>query len=91
MYIFNFCLFVLDIDEYTGNPCDINAACLNTNGSYECTCMREMGNHVQVIGFLCILQSGEEITDYQFHSTQFLSPHSISLLLQFPPGDIVGC
>lgn len=23
MYIFNFCLFVLDIDEYTGNPCDI--------------------------------------------------------------------
>lgn len=90
MYIFNFCLFVLDIDEYTGNPCDINAACLNTNGSYECTCMREMGNHVQVIG-LCILQSGEEITDYQFHRTQFLSPHSISLLLQFPPGDIVGC
>lgn len=38
MYIFNLFLFVLDIDECADNPCDINAACLNANGSYECTC-----------------------------------------------------
>ena len=38
MYIFKLFLFVLDIDECAGNPCDINAACLNTNGSYECSC-----------------------------------------------------
>ena len=28
----------LDIDECATNPCDVNAACLNTNGSYECSC-----------------------------------------------------
>ena len=28
----------IDIDECTANPCDANAACLNTNGSFECTC-----------------------------------------------------
>ena len=31
-------LFLLDIDECAANPCDVNAACLNTNGSYECSC-----------------------------------------------------
>ena len=31
-------LFLLDIDECEANPCDVNAACLNTNGSYECSC-----------------------------------------------------
>lgn len=30
--------FMLDIDECAANPCDVNAACLNTNGSYECSC-----------------------------------------------------
>ena len=29
---------LLDIDECVINPCDVNAACLNTNGSYECSC-----------------------------------------------------
>ena len=38
MYIFDLFLLVLDIDECAGNPCDVNAACLNTNGSYECSC-----------------------------------------------------
>ena len=38
MYIFNLFLFLLDIDECAGNPCDNNAVCLNTNGSYECSC-----------------------------------------------------
>ena len=28
----------IDIDECTTNPCDVNAACSNTNGSFECTC-----------------------------------------------------
>ena len=31
-------LFLLDVDECAINPCDVNAACLNTNGSYECSC-----------------------------------------------------
>ena len=30
-------LFV-DIDECSDNPCDTNAACKNSDGSYECTC-----------------------------------------------------
>ena len=28
----------IDIDECTINPCDANAACLNTNGSFDCAC-----------------------------------------------------
>ena len=28
----------IDIDECTTNPCDANAACLNTNGSFDCAC-----------------------------------------------------
>ena len=28
----------IDIDECTTSPCDVNAACSNTNGSFECTC-----------------------------------------------------
>lgn len=36
MYISD--LFLLDIDECEANPCDVNAACLNTNGSYVCSC-----------------------------------------------------
>ena len=33
-----FLLPLLDVDECFVNPCDVNAACLNTNGSYECSC-----------------------------------------------------
>lgn len=38
MYRLDLFLFVLDIDECVANPCDVNAACLNTNGSYQCSC-----------------------------------------------------
>ena len=27
-----------DIDECLSDPCNTNATCLNTNGSFECTC-----------------------------------------------------
>ena len=27
-----------DIDECSGDPCDSNATCNNTDGSYTCTC-----------------------------------------------------
>ena len=38
MDILDLLLLLLDIDECATNPCDVNAACLNTNGSYECSC-----------------------------------------------------
>ncbi|XP_032890619.1 epidermal growth factor-like protein 6 [Amblyraja radiata] len=28
----------IDIDECNSSPCHVNATCLNTNGSYDCTC-----------------------------------------------------
>ena len=31
-------LLLPDIDECLASPCDDNAACLNTDGSYECAC-----------------------------------------------------
>jgi hypothetical protein len=31
-------LFFTDIDECVSNPCDVNAACENTDGSFICTC-----------------------------------------------------
>ena len=34
----NVFLFLPDIDECLASPCDDNAACLNTDGSYECSC-----------------------------------------------------
>jgi hypothetical protein len=27
-----------DIDECAATPCDVNAACVNTDGSFTCTC-----------------------------------------------------
>ena len=76
------------------NPCDINAACFNANGSYECTYRPGFegdgesctGNRLLVY---CSCKPGGDMKDrvvrrdQQVRSTQFLSPHSISLLL--PP------
>ena len=31
------CIFI-DIDECKSTPCDKNAACVNTDGSFTCTC-----------------------------------------------------
>ena len=31
-------LFSIDIDECKSTPCDKNAACVNTDGSFTCTC-----------------------------------------------------
>ena len=33
-----FVVLFLDIDECLGNPCDRNAICSNTAGSFSCTC-----------------------------------------------------
>lgn len=36
--VFCFEFLYSDIDECLASPCDDNAACLNTDGSYECSC-----------------------------------------------------
>lgn len=34
------CFFLVDVDECAvGSDCDEHASCLNTNGSYVCTCI----------------------------------------------------
>ena len=39
-FIFEISLNLLpDIDECLTNSCDVKAECLNTNGSYECSCV----------------------------------------------------
>ena len=39
-YVFGCCFSLLDIDECKLNTdeCDINASCIDTEGSYQCTC-----------------------------------------------------
>ena len=32
-------LMLLDVDECSSNPCDPNAVCANTAGSFTCACM----------------------------------------------------
>ena len=37
--IASYAWIIIDIDECsTGTPCDTNAACTDTDGSYDCTC-----------------------------------------------------
>ena len=44
-------LVILDIDECASYfPCDINADCINTNGSYKCICNE---NYIEENG-ICI-------------------------------------
>lgn len=39
-YFFLCCFFVFtDIDECFSMPCGNNSVCLNTNGSFECSCL----------------------------------------------------
>ena len=52
-----FC-FLLDIDECASSPCDKNATCQNTFGSYVCTCNPGYaGDGKRCGGELALLQS----------------------------------
>lgn len=102
MYIFNLFLFVLDIDECAVNPCDVKAACLNTNGLYECSCRRGFeGDGESCTGNRLLVNSsckpcgdkrqrGGEIGDWQEQCTQLLPPHSLFFLLQPSTGNPCG-
>ena len=37
-YFVKYLTFVKDVDECDSNPCDNNAACTDTEGSFTCTC-----------------------------------------------------
>ena len=55
-------VLISDIDECLSDPCDANATCVNTNGSFVCTC----DNHFSGNGFNCtrVCENG-----YQLNTT----------------------
>ena len=50
---------IADVDECSGSPCDNNAACSNSDGSFTCTCNDGFTGD----GSTC---TGEIIQDHQF-------------------------
>ena len=52
---------ISDVDECLSNPCDTVATCMNTNGSFVCTC----DNHFSGDGFNCtrVCENGYQLDD----------------------------
>ena len=52
---------ISDIDECLSNPCDTNATCVNTNGSFVCTC----DNHFSGDGINCtrVCENGYQLNE----------------------------
>ena len=52
---------LLDVDECLSNPCDTYATCMNTNGSFVCTC----DNHFSGDGFNCtrVCENGYQLDE----------------------------
>ena len=74
-------IFFLDTDECLESPCDVNAKCTNTNGSYECTCRGGFsGDGKNCSGkFLVISKSSHQIEIRYLNSNKGLGSKTLSL------------
>jgi hypothetical protein len=57
-------VFISDVDECLRNPCMYNGTCLNTRGSYMCTCPQERAGKNCMDGESKILERNLEIKIY---------------------------
>ena len=76
-FLFNrILLYLTDIDECLSSPCDPNAVCQNTIGSFTCTCNAGFTGD----GLSCTGNIKNRVNDTTFTSCHFYSIHILSAI-----------